>query len=172
MGAPIMSFTLDVVGMNAFERRSSARMTFASLLSPGSDSLSAGRRQPRRRYARGHIVPSRINSRASYCVSPSVSLMHDGHRETKRWRSGLAHQGSSSGQALMETCSGSTSNSVRSVVPHRVQKFLWMDLPEAPVRVYRVSRPTSCTATLSMFTSVTNGEPPSRWQSRQWQRYT
>jgi hypothetical protein len=33
--------------------------------------------------------------------------------------------------------------------------------------VYRVSGPAICNAALSMFISVTNGEPLSRWQSRQ-----
>jgi hypothetical protein len=108
----------------------------------------------------------------SYRVSPSLSFSHGCVRELKRWRSGFRHEGSSSEQALIETCSGSTSNSVRTVVPQRVQKFRWIDLPESPVRVYRVSGPVMRNAALSIFMSVTNGDPLSRWQSRQWQKYT
>src|SRR5687768_16744592 len=103
-------------------------------------------------------------------MSPSSSLSHGCVRDVNRWRSGLTHEGSSSEQALMETCSGSTSNSVRSVVPQRVQKLLWIDLPESPVRVYRLSGPAICSAVRSIFISVTNGEPLSSWQSRQWQK--
>jgi hypothetical protein len=60
----------------------------------------------------------------------------------------------------------------QELVPQRVQKFLWIDLPESPVRVYRWSGPAICNAAASIFISVTNGEPLSRWQSRQWQKYT
>lgn len=57
-------------------------------------------------------------------------------------------------------------------MPQMAQKFLWIDLPESPVRVYLRSGPEICNAALSIFISVTNGEPLSRWQSRQWQKYT